>query len=180
MKKDNPITRRDFLIKSASAAAVTTIAPQFLLNCSKSPFHAIPTSSLPTRTFGNTGAQLPILTFGCGSRWFMKYNDEEGLKALSYALDNGVIYIDSAHTYGEGRSEERIGKLMPARRKEVLIQTKILTRDKNEWWNHLELSLKKLNVDYVDMLMIHDFKEENDLNGKSGLIRTPIPILFGQ
>ena len=177
MKKYTSVSRRDFLVKSAAAIAATSVAPQFLLNCTGSTFHAIPKSPLPQRVFGRTGAELPILTFGCGSRWFMNYNDEEGLKALNYAIDNGMFYIDTAHVYGEKRSEERIGQLMPSRRKEVLIQTKIFTRDKNEWWDHLELSLKKLNVDYVDMLMIHDFKEEEDLQAveqKGG----PVELLF--
>ena len=52
---------------------------------------------------------------------------------------------------------------MPARRKEVLIQTKLSFRDPDVWWKALETSLKRLNVDYVDTLLIHQLGHDEDL-----------------
>ncbi|HUU26780.1 MAG TPA: aldo/keto reductase [archaeon] len=155
------LNRREFIARSAAATVAVSLAPGSLL-AEKDRFHPVPSSPLPKRIFGKTGVKLPILTFGCGSR-LMMHDDESAEKILNAAIDSGIIYLDSAHTYGDGKSEERIGRLMPARRKEVLIQTKIQTRDKDQWWKNLEISLKRLNVDYVDTLFLHSLGDDSDL-----------------
>jgi len=155
------INRREFITRGTAAALAATVAPQTLLG-SRQIFHPIPQSPLPTRAFGKTGARIPLLTVGCGSRLLMR-GEEKAVSFLECAIDQGVIYLDTAHSYGRGKSEKAIGALMPARRKEVLIQTKIATRDKNKWWADLELSLKRLNVDYVDMLLLHHLGDDADL-----------------
>jgi len=162
-KKDlnQTLNRRNFITRTAAATVAASIAPASLLGAGDK-FHSVPSSPLPTRAFGKTGARIPILTFGCGSRW-MEYDIESGEKIINEAIDNGVIYLDTAHIYGDGQSEERIGRIMPARRKDVLIQTKIMTRDKDQWWKELELSLQRMKVDYVDTLLIHDFQLDDDL-----------------
>ncbi len=163
MDKINRITRRDFIAGSAAAAAAAGIAGRGAAAAADSHFHAIPSSRLPTRAFGKTGARLPILTFGCGSRWMM-YDDKQAIEVMEQALDGGIIYLDSAHNYGkDGRSERLIGSLIPGRRKDVLIQTKVSDRDPDVWWSMLETSLKRLNVDYVDTLLIHQLGHDDDL-----------------
>ena len=157
------LSRREFFAWSAAATAALAYAPQKVLAAQDNRFHPIPSSPLPTRAYGKTGARNPILTFGCGSRWLMYKEEDQALAVLSQAIDAGITFLDSAHNYGKGMSEERIGKLMPARRKEVLIQTKIGTRDKELWWGQLETSLKRLNVEYVDMLLIHQLEHDDDL-----------------
>jgi predicted aldo/keto reductase-like oxidoreductase len=102
------------------------------------------------------------LTFGAGGA-FMDMDEDTWPRVLKDAIGNGVVYLDTAHAYGAGKCEERIGQLMPEHRKDVLIQTKIRTRDKNEWWAHFELSLKRLRAEYVDMLLIHSLQEDDDL-----------------
>ncbi len=158
------ISRRTFISRSAVAAAAAVGLPAGSLLAADGKFHAIPDSPLPRRKFGKTGAMLPILTFGCGSRWLAYEDEEAGLRVLTRAIDQGVIYLDTAHGYQNGRkiSEEWIGKLMPARRQEVLIQTKIASREPDQFRRDLELSLQRLKVDYVDMLLIHDVKHEED------------------
>jgi hypothetical protein len=73
-------------------------------------------SKLPTRTLGKTGIEVSILGFGSGSRFLMYAEEDQALKALTLALDSGISYIDTAHSYGNGKNEERIGRLMPERR----------------------------------------------------------------
>jgi len=156
------LNRREFIARSAAATVAASIAPGTLL-AGESGFHPIPSSPLPKRPFGNTGAQIPILTFGCGSRWMM-YEDDEAVEVINQAIDSGIIYLDSAHIYGRnGRSEKLIGRIMPERRKDVLIQTKIQTRNKDQWWKDLETSLARMNVDYVDTLLIHSLGDDDDL-----------------
>jgi hypothetical protein len=72
---------------------------------------------LPHRPFGKTGIDVPILAFGAGSRFVAYETDEEALKVLNRAIDVGMTYIDTAHSYGDGKSEERIGQIMPGARR---------------------------------------------------------------
>ena len=160
-KGKTDMNRRQFLVASAAATVAFSLRPNAVLAGAQD-FHPIPASKLPTRAFGKTGARLPLLTFGGGNRWMM-HDEDSGLEIINQAIDSGVIYLDTAHIYGKGKSEERIGKLMPARHKEVLIQTKIRTRDPDRWWKDLELSLKRMNVDYVDMLLLHSLGNDEDL-----------------
>ena len=156
------MNRREFIARSAAATVAASIAPGALL-AGESKFHPVPSSPLPGRAFGSTGSRIPILTFGCGSRWMM-YEDDEAVEVINQAIDSGIIYLDSAHTYGSnGRSEKLIGRIMPARRKDVLIQTKIQNRDKDQWWKDLETSLERMKVDYVDTLLIHSLGDDEDL-----------------
>ena len=156
------LNRRDFILAAAAtAAAAAGLAPGSLRGADTK-FHPIPASTLPTRVFGKTGAKIPLLTFGSGSRWMM-YEEEEGLRVINEAIDSGITYLDTAHNYGSGKSEEWIGKLMPERRKQVLIQTKIADRDPDGFQQKLELSLKRLKVDYLDMCLIHSLEQDDDL-----------------
>ena len=87
-------------------------------------------SKLPTRSFGKTGMEVSLLAFGSGSRFLMYQEEDLALQALNRAIELGITYIDTAHAYGNGLSEERIGKLMPVRgRKDVTLATKLSARE---------------------------------------------------
>ena len=119
--------------------------------------------SLPARTLGRTGAKVSILAFGCGSR-FLMYEDEEKASAiLNHAIDNGITYLDTAYSYGDGKSETRVGKVMATRRKDVWLATKIPDRTRDEFMRRLEGSLKRLQTDHVDLLHIHSLGNADDL-----------------
>lgn len=118
---------------------------------------------LPSRRFGRTGIRVPILGFGCGSRFLMYEQEDKALEALNQAIDLGICYLDTAHSYGEGRSEERVGRLMTARRNEVVLATKIAGRTAEEARRQIELSLHRLRTDHVDVLHIHALKDAEDL-----------------
>ena len=118
---------------------------------------------LPVRSFGKTGLNVPILGFGSGSRFLMYEQEDKALEALSRAIDLGITYIDTAHAYGEGRSEERVGRLMTARRKEVTLATKIPGRTAEEARRQIELSLHRLRTDHLEVLHIHNLRDFDDL-----------------
>jgi len=117
----------------------------------------------PTRAFGSTGVQVPILAFGCGSRFVGYKDDDEAVGVLSRAIDLGFTYVDTANNYGNGKSEERVGKLMPTRRGEVFLQTKIAARKGDEARRQLEASLGRLKTDHLDVLHIHALESLDDL-----------------
>ena len=122
-----------------------------------------PAAKLPTRTLGRSGIEVSILGFGSGSRFLMYKEEDKALEALSKALDLGITYIDTAQTYGNGVSEERIGKLMPERRKQVTLATKIAVRTADEARREIALSLKRLQTDHLDVLHIHALTGLEDL-----------------
>lgn len=147
------ISRRLFL---KAAAIGTSVAPALGAGPSPAP-------KLPTRAFGKTGIEVPILGFGSGSRFLMYEEEDRALEALSTAIDLGITYLDTAHSYGNGRSEERIGRLMPDRRDEVLLATKIGARNGDDARRQIEQCLSRLQTDRLDVLHIHALSGEDDL-----------------
>ena len=121
------------------------------------------TGKLPTRTLGSTGVTVPILAFGCGSRFMAYKDDDEAVGVLSKAIDLGFTYIDTANNYGNGRSEQLVGRLMPKRRGEVFLQTKLAARKGDEARKQLEESLSRLKTDRLDLLHIHSLTSLDDL-----------------
>jgi len=118
---------------------------------------------LPHRTLGRTGASVSILAFGCGSRFLMYEEEEKALAALNHAIDLGITYLDTAYAYGDGKSETRVGKVLASRRKDVFIATKIPDRTRDDFMRRLESSLKRLQLDQVDLVHIHSLGHEDDL-----------------
>lgn len=144
-----PVSRRGFL----GAAAMVPLAP-LAFGAEK---------ALPRRPFGKNGFDVPILAFGSGSRFVAYPTDEEAVGVLSRALDLGMNYIDTANDYGGGKSEERIGQLMPTRRREVVLATKLDARKGDEARRQLEVSLKRLRTDHLDVVHIHALANHDDL-----------------
>ncbi len=120
-------------------------------------------AALPRRTLGRTGIEVPILGFGSGSRFLMYKQEEKAVAALNHAIDLGITYVDTAHSYGDGQSEEWVGKVMATRRKEVTLATKIAGRTADEARRQIELSLKRLHTDHVEVLHIHALRNLKDL-----------------
>ena len=124
---------------------------------------SVSATRLPVRAFGRTGLKVPILGFGSGSRFLMYEQEDKALEALNHAIDLGITYIDTAQSYGNGKSEERVGKVMASRRKEVTLATKIPGRTAEEGRRQIELSLKRLQTDRLDVVHIHALKDSRDL-----------------
>ena len=118
---------------------------------------------LPTRVLGKTGARVSILAFGGGSRFLMYKDEDKALEAVNRALDLGITYMDTAYSYGNGVSEERIGKVMKTRRKGIFVATKINKRPGDEALKILEASLKRLQIDQFDLVHVHGLTDEADL-----------------
>src|SRR3954454_22849232 len=111
------ITRRRFLEGVAATGAVTLQGG---------------TNTIPTRVLGRTGARVSILAMGGGSRFLMYKDEDKALEALNRAFDNGITYMDTAYAYGNGLSEERVGKVMKTRPKDIFLATKVPARNGDE------------------------------------------------
>ncbi len=118
-------------------------------------------SQIPHRPLGKTGVKVPILALGGGSA-FLAMSDEEAEKYLHRALELGITYWDTAHNYGRGLSETRIGRVLKTERSRVFLATKTAARTYDEAMKQVELSLKRLQTDHLDLLQIHDWRTNDD------------------
>jgi len=155
------LSRRDFL-KSTTAAV--------MLGAAEKALGAIP-ATLPNRRLGKTGVMVSCIGFGSGTRFCSIENEEAAQALLERALALGVNYFDTAGSYTrrpiERLSEKRLGEFSKKRRKEIFLATKIDPRDKDGALRSVELSLKFLQTDYVDLIQIHSLSNLDDLERMS-------------
>ncbi|NLV35542.1 MAG: 4Fe-4S binding protein [Clostridiaceae bacterium] len=123
------------------------------------------------RKFGKTGLETSALGFG-GFHLLEIPVKDAGLLLNTY-LDAGGNYIETAAAYGDGESELKIGKTISARRKEYILATKTGERKKEGFIASLDRSLRNLNTDYVDLILMHSvgtMEELDTILGPGGAI----------
>jgi predicted aldo/keto reductase-like oxidoreductase len=150
--KDADLTRRDFvktvgLVGLAVAGGGTTGA----FAAPEPPAGSAMATTVPKRKLGKAGVDVSILGLGGG---FDTINNQLLLKQ---AMKWGVRYWDTAESYGNGLSEEGMGRFFarnPEARKDIFLVTKVHSKDGNLTMR-LNKSLQRLHTDYVDLLSIH-------------------------
>src|SRR5215510_269030 len=99
-----------------------------------------------------------VLGFGAwgigGSGWGSATEQTERLAAIAAARERGVVWFDTAPTYGDGESERLLGRALGLHRSKVRIATKFGPRDDPR--ASLEQSLQRLRTDYVDLVQLHE------------------------
>lgn len=121
------------------------------------------------RLLGNTGVKLSIIGMGGSGygRVYGHYDEKASIRGVQYGLDSGINYIDTAPWYGQGISERFLGKALSGiERSRYYIGTKVCRYERDilsmfdfsgaKVLKSAEESLNRLNVDYVDLLQIHD------------------------
>ena len=177
--KNSNFSRRKF-IKGTIGTGLLIAGSGLLPSCSifrmagsESKYDA---KGLPTAMLGKTGVRIPRIAIGLGSRFCNIKTNEEAYQLLNFALDNGLYYWDTAWAYENKNlgitSEERLGEVVKTRRNEIFLSTKVQSRDPNEAMRQVEMSLKRLQTDHVDMLKIHDIQSADmaRLSEKGSLI----------
>lgn len=119
------------------------------------------TKTVPKRPLGKTGIKVPILGVGCGSA-FMAMKEDEAERFLWQALELGLTYWDTAHSYGGGGSEVRLGRVLKTERAKVFLATKTADRTYDGAMRQIELSLKRLQTDHIDLIQMHDWRPNDD------------------
>ena len=116
---------------------------------------------IPQRLLGKTGISVPILAVGGGGA-FMAMSDEEAERFLWRALELGLTYWDTAHNYGNGESEIRMGRILKTERKRIFLATKTGDRTYDGAMRQVELSLKRLQTDHLDLIQMHSWQTKDD------------------
>jgi aryl-alcohol dehydrogenase-like predicted oxidoreductase len=117
------------------------------------------------RAFGRTGEKFPILSFGAQRIVDdHKCTEEEAIRIVNRAVDEGITYFDTAPSYSDGQSEERLGKALLLRRKAVWLATKTHDRTRDGSWRLLEASLKRLQTDHVNEWRLHNIMTMEELD----------------
>ena len=120
------------------------------------------TNAVPTRKLGRTGEKVSIV--GLGGYHIGKQQDEqESIRIIRTALDNGINFLDNCWDYNDGQSEVRMGKaLRDGYRQKAFLMTKIDGRTKKAATQQLDESLHRLQTDHVDLLQFHEVIRDTD------------------
>ncbi|MDY3868354.1 MAG: aldo/keto reductase, partial [Pyramidobacter sp.] len=96
---------------------------------------------------------LMVSASGFGALPIQRVSLDEAKYLLRKAYDNGFTYFDTANSYSD--SEEKIGAALSDVRERIIISTKSGGKDKKTVLEHIQLSLKRLKTDYIDLIQLH-------------------------
>ena len=106
------------------------------------------------RYFGKTG--MKIKRVGFGGIPIQRISQEDTNKVIDELEKCGVNFIDTARGYTV--SEEYLGNALKGRREKFYIATKSMSRDYESMKRDIEISLKNLQTDYIDLYQMHNVK----------------------
>lgn len=123
------------------------------------------------RDLGKTGLKVPVLSFGASSLGgvFHSIKEENALKAVFTAVENGLNFIDVSPYYGHYKAETVLGKaLKEIPRSSYTLSTKVgrYGKDGVNTWDYsgkrakesVYESMERLNIDYIDLINVHDIE----------------------
>ena len=130
------------------------------------------------RELGQTGLKLSNLSFGASSLGsvFHETKEEESIKGVETALEGGINFIDVSPYYGHYKAETVLGKaLKRLPRDKFYLSTKVCRygKDGKNTWDYsakratesVYESMERLNVDYIDIINVHDIEFQATLPG---------------
>ncbi|HUU92525.1 MAG TPA: aldo/keto reductase [Phycisphaerae bacterium] len=141
------MNRRQFL-KTAAAAGTGLI-----VTATAGRSFGAPSGELPKRVLGRTGAKVTILGLGTAPIGEGPPEVQEAARIFGEVLDRGVNYVDTARIYGN--AEEALGLVIPKRRDNLFLVTKVSTHTAEGAAKSLEQSLRLLKTDHLDLVHIH-------------------------
>ena len=113
---------------------------------------------IPKRKLGQTGEMVTIIGLG-GAHISMgpaSKDESMALQIVHRAIEHGINFFDNAHSYGDGRSEVLMGKALKGHREKIFLMSKSDKRNAKAAQAELDLSLKRLSTDYLDLWQFHN------------------------
>jgi len=116
------------------------------------------------RSLGGTGLRVSALGFGCGNigGLLIRGTPAERERAVARAMELGINYFDTAASYGDGQSEENLGRALRTLKASVFVGTKVRVPDvpvsalAGAVARGLEESLRRLGRERVDLFQLHN------------------------
>ncbi len=117
---------------------------------------------MKTITLNNTNLSIPEIGMGCMR--IVELENADAVKSwVDTALEHGINFFDHADIYGKGRCEELFGQILtPSLREKIILQSKCSIRpgiafdfSKEHILNSVDGILKRLNTEYLDILLLH-------------------------
>lgn len=122
------------------------------------------------RMLGQTGLQVSIIGFG--GIPIRKLTREEAIPLIKCVLDSGINFLDTAQGYGD--SEIKIGRGIAGRREEAILATKSPCRTSEGALKDIEVALRRLSTEIIDLYQVHQVSDEKTLNqvlGSEGALK---------
>ena len=143
-----PLTRREFLETAAGVTVAGTLLPRV--------WAAEVKNGIPYRTLGNTGENVSCIGLG-GYHLGSQKDEQESIRIIRTALDEGINFLDNCWDYNDGASEVRMGKaLRDGYRKKAFLMTKLDARSSKGAARQIDESLRRLQTDRIDLLQHHE------------------------
>jgi len=164
LRSQNALTRRGFLRRTGLVGVACAVGVSWGQG------GAAAEGPLPTRILGRTGRRVSILGLGSAPIGEARIDPKEAERIFGATMDRGVNYIDTAYIYGH--AEEVLGNLVPSRRDQLFLVTKVWTDSASKAQEMLEESLRRLKTDHVDLVHIHHIggKEVAKVQAANGVL----------
>jgi predicted aldo/keto reductase-like oxidoreductase len=147
------MTRREFVISAMAAGVVLGATPGAL--------GAASMGEMPYRTLGKTKEKLSAI--GLGGYHIGNPEEQEGIRIIRSAIDQGITFMDNCWDYHDGQSEVRMGKaLRDGYRAKVFLMSKIDGQTKALAAQQIDESLQRLQTDHVDLMQFHEVIRTGD------------------
>ena len=118
---------------------------------------------IPLRPLGSTGESVSCIGVGGSHLGGRKISEKLAIEIVRTAIDSGITFMDNSWDYDGGSSERRMGKaLKDGYRERAFVMTKIDGRDVKTARRQLDESLKRLQVDYIDLVQHHEIIRYDD------------------
>jgi predicted aldo/keto reductase-like oxidoreductase len=155
------LDRREFLGQATLGMAATTVSVP-LLERAASAQPAAAAGEVPYRTLGRSGEKVSLVGLG-GYHIGLQKDEEESIRIVRTAIDNGINFLDNCWDYNDGESEVRMGKaLRDGYRKKVFLMTKIDGQVKDVAARQIDESLRRLQTDVIDLVQFHEVIRPGD------------------
>jgi predicted aldo/keto reductase-like oxidoreductase len=158
-KSQSGLTRRRFLETAVGTAMVNSLTS----STHPSPGNVADVrNGVPYRTLGNTGEKVSCIGLG-GYHIGMQSDEQESIRIIRSALDQGINFLDNCWDYNGGNSEIRMGRaLQGGYRQKAFLMTKIDSHTKEGAAKQIDESLRRLQTDHLDLLQFHEVIRPTD------------------